>query len=540
MPSRGYAVGQAGRAAPLRQELDPGIRCRREVAGASFTSIAFAGSEAIVAYRFRTSRARRRRPLHGRPARQRRLGLARGREADAALAGAIPWAVAGLPDGGAAISAEDLGGRPLILEREAQGAPWQPTPAPYSGIEVPSSLALFREGGALRAVGTGNAPNTLQLDTNERPPPAGFPPNLIRPYPLASGYVLRQTASGWSDETHERNNAQDPPGEYKLYDMAYQPDPTAALLLDPNGTGWAVGGAIEHESPRRRCETGDVARYRDADAGPPDSRPRRWPRNRRRRRSRSGAARCVRRPAPTAPTRASARMCGCPRRSNAPARSPGVRAFLYTGPRVTDGPGPWRIPGPLRTRVRALCGRARLEQPAGLRGGRPERPRSGERVRLRAGLLGIPGTFRRRSGSPRHRRWRALQRGLLGRRPVRLLLAPHERRLRPPGARDHARRQLRRRRDPARVALVAARARPSRWPNRRSRVGSADLNAKIAAGDASAATLLRTLVTGPCAAAAPVAPRPTSMTRRKKTCRDAAARRAGARSPRSARARSAT
>lgn len=342
-PSRGYAVGQAGvllaYGKSWSQEPLPA-----EVAGASFTSIAFAGSEAIVAYRiphFQTLGE----GAHytGGLLVNDGSGWRVDAEANTALGGAIPWAVAGLADGGAAISAEDLGSRPLILERNVADAPWQPTAVPYSGIEVPSSLALFREGGALRVVGAGNAPKTLQLDTSERQPPAGFPPNLVRPYPLSSGYVLRQTSAGWSDETHERNNAQDPPGEYKLYDMVYQPDPTAALLVDPSsGAGWAVGGTV-NTADGGALETADIARYREAT--PP-----------------AGFA-----PAPVQAAAGRAvfaiggnAMCvaTCADRANARigpdvwltsalehAREvAGVRAFLDTGPRVTTGAGHGEFP----------------------------------------------------------------------------------------------------------------------------------------------------------------------------------------------------
>ncbi len=342
-PSRGYAVGQAGvllgYGKSWSQEALPA-----EVAGASFTSIAFAGSEAIVAYRIPHVQSQGEGAHYtGGLLVNDGSGWRVDGEANTALAGAIPWAVAGLADGSAAISAEALDSRPLILERDGSGAAWHPTPVPYSGFEVPSSLALFREGGALRVIGTGNAPKTLLTDTNERPPPAGFPPLLVKPYPPASGYVLRQTPAGWSDETHERNNAQDPPGEYKFYDMVYQPDPIGALLIDPgSGAGWAVGGSV-NTAVGGALETADVARYRDAT--PP-----------------SGVA-----PAPLQAEAGQAAfaiggnaMCvsTCADRANARVgpdvwlssaleharETAGVRAFLYTGPRVTTGAGHGEFP----------------------------------------------------------------------------------------------------------------------------------------------------------------------------------------------------
>ena len=41
-----------------------------------------------------------------------------------------------------------------ILERQSPGAPWQSV-APIPAARAPGSLALFREGGALRAIGAG-------------------------------------------------------------------------------------------------------------------------------------------------------------------------------------------------------------------------------------------------------------------------------------------------------------------------------------------------------------------------------------------------
>ncbi len=338
-PSRGYAVGQQG--VLLRygktwtqEELPP------EVAGASFTSIAFAGSEAIVAYRqIHLETATEGDHYTGGLLVNDGSGWHVDQGAALALGRNVPWAVAGLPDGGAAVSATPGGysEAPLILERESAEAPWLPT-SPYPGDEAPGSLALFREGGALRAIGSGGVPSTIQFE-DERPPPAGFPPNLIKPYPLATGYVIRQTAVGWSDEEHERNDVRDPLGEYKAYDMVYQPDPTSAVMIDSTGTqGWAVGGVVE-EAGNGRLDTADVDRYPADGVVPP------------------GFATA---PVPTHPSEATFAIAGgaqclapCAARANArlgpdvwlssaleQARQiAGVRAFLYTGPRVTSGEG---------------------------------------------------------------------------------------------------------------------------------------------------------------------------------------------------------
>ncbi len=345
-PSRGYAVGQQG--VLLRygktwsQEALP-----PEVAGASFTSIAFAGSEALVAFRlFHPQTGSEAAHYTGGLLVNDGSGWSLDQEAMQALAGDVPWAVAGLPDGGAALSATPGGfsESPLVLERNAPGEGWQQAP-PYPGLEAPGSLALFREDGALRAVGSGGVPDTLQID-DERAPPAGFPPALIKPYPLATGYVLRQTGNGWEDEEHERNHAEDPPGEYKLYDLPYQPDPTSAVLIGPTGSeGWAVGGAVD-ESPSGALDTADIARYPADGVAPPGlgSSPVQA--------SSSdaafaiaGGATCL---APCA-DRVNARVGPNVWLSSALEQArqiSGLRAFLYTGPGITTGVGHGSVPVP--------------------------------------------------------------------------------------------------------------------------------------------------------------------------------------------------
>ena len=346
-PSRGYAVGQQG--VLLRygktwtQEALPS-----EVAGASFTSIAFAGSEAIVAYRqFHPQVGGEGAHYTGGLLVNEGSGWHVDQGATQALGNAIPWAVAGLPDGGAALSATPggLAGSPLILERESPQAQWLPTPVPYPGAEAPGSLALFREGGVLRAIGSGGVPDTLPID-DAKPTPAGFPPTLIGPYPIATGYVLRQTATGWSDEEHERNHVQDPLGEYKSYDMVYQADPTSAVLVDPTGAqGWAVGGYVD-ESAGGRLDTADVARYPAEGVAPPGL----------------AAAPVQANPSEAAFAIAGGAQCLAPCANRANARVgpdvwlstaleqahqiSGLRAFLYTGPHVTSGEGHGTVPVP--------------------------------------------------------------------------------------------------------------------------------------------------------------------------------------------------
>ncbi len=351
--SRGYVVGQSGvllrfgKTWTQERTCEPGVPepcLPAEVAQASFTSVAFAGSEAIVAYRVpHLILSGEGSVLHYTGGVL--LNSGSGWRVDSAAAAAlasenedIPWAVAALPDGGAALSADSSAGVPRVLERNSAEAPWEATAQRYPGFQAPGSLALFREGGALRVIGSGGVPNTQGSD-DVAPPPAGSPPALILPYPLAGGggYVLRQTATGWSDQEHDHSDIQAPPGRYRVYDMVNQPDPIWAVLIDPAGaSGWAVGGVVGGSSGRR-ADTADIARYPADGSTPPGV----------------GAS-----PVPVSPGEAAfaiggGAQCAAPCADRADAgigpdvwlssaldragSIPGVRDFLYTGPRVTTG-----------------------------------------------------------------------------------------------------------------------------------------------------------------------------------------------------------
>jgi hypothetical protein len=349
-PARGYAVGSAEVAGETGVLLRYGKTWTQEtglppeVRGASFVSIAFAGSEAIVAYRTRPGITGGR--ASGGLIVNDGSGWRVDQEATAAMGSGVPAAVAGLTDGGAAFTVVGGARGAQVFERDAPGAPWQATPTPLPGLAA-GSLALFREGGALRAiVAAGGVSNQSEPSA----PPPGFPPNYLGPLPPLgsgpdSGGVLRQTPSGWSDEDHELNPAGEPAGSYLYHDLPYRPDPILAVLVDPAGTqGWALGGTISGEA---RLETADVERY-PADGVAPLG---------------EGSS-----PVPLASGEATFAVGGgaqcaapCADRARAGigpdvwlaaalrrAREIGVRAFLYTGPRVTEGAttGPKTVPIP--------------------------------------------------------------------------------------------------------------------------------------------------------------------------------------------------
>ncbi len=341
-PARGYAVGESGVLLSYGKSWTQETALPPEVAGASFTSVAFAGSEAIVAYRKLLDRSRESSYVGGLL-----VNDGSGWRVDAAAAAAmgedVPLVVAGLPDGGAAFAARSFttGEGARIFERDSSSSTWQPAATPFPGGGSPGSLALFREGGALRAVASGNAPGGFEAE-GAAPSPPGFPPPLVGPYGLGSNTlsgVLRQTAGGWSDEEHELNDAREPPGQYSFYDTVYQPDPIAAVLIDPSGgQGWAVGGFVDNNPGGGGVlDTAEIARY-PADGVAPtgvgtspvkvEHRVATF--------AIGGNAECA---APCA-DRAQARIGPDAWLGSALQRAgqiEGVRAFLYTGPRVTTG-----------------------------------------------------------------------------------------------------------------------------------------------------------------------------------------------------------
>jgi hypothetical protein len=334
-PERGYAVGQGGvllgYGKEWTQEAVPA-----EAAGASFTSIAFAGSEAIVAFRKLPDPSRNR--YTGGLLVNDGSGWRVDEGAAAAVGADVPEVVAGLPDGGAAFAAN--GPEPArVFERSGAESPWQPTPTPLPGGREPGSLALFREAGQLRAIAAGSALSTFSVES-ATPSAPGTPPVLIKPYPLEdspeSG-VLRQTASGWSDEEHDLNNAHEPPGHYSFYDSVFQPDPISAVLIDPTGTqGWAVGGFVEPAGEHDGAlDTADIDRY-PADGSAPPGVSETPLRTTGASFAIGGGAQCA---APCG-DRAEAGLGPDVWLSSALSRADtiaGVRAFLYTGPRVTSG-----------------------------------------------------------------------------------------------------------------------------------------------------------------------------------------------------------
>lgn len=157
--------------------------------------------------------------------------------------------VAGLPDGGVVVA-----GRGFVLERDGAGRPWRFSDQPLPGRQTPVAAAAFREGDRVRALLSiaplEEYPLRRELEPGATDPDAP-PPRLGPLSTTPEAYLVRETAAGWRDE--DRSG------------LGRRSDAALALLVDPAGRGWAVGGfngaagpgaAVEDET-----ETAGIFRY---------------------------------------------------------------------------------------------------------------------------------------------------------------------------------------------------------------------------------------------------------------------------------------
>src|SRR4029077_1027083 len=129
------------------------------------------------------------------------------------------------------------------------------TPLPLPEAQSVSALAAYRDAsGAVRAIASidldpyanpnyGGGPRVGPYAGDFAPVPSpGQPPAHLSPDPLPNtGYLLKETASGWSDMEHMALEAIETKGEDK--DAPVRPDPAQGLLVNPDGSsGLAVGG----------------------------------------------------------------------------------------------------------------------------------------------------------------------------------------------------------------------------------------------------------------------------------------------------------
>jgi len=229
-PALGYAVGLGGTLlrygkswTQVPSEGPEGLP--HGLQEANFTSVAFAGSEAMVA-------AEHNLLVNG------GSGWKMDPEVHALLS-SLPTApslnvVAGLPNGGAVAA-----GRDVVIERDSAGAPWHFSEQPIVS-ETAVAAAPLLEGSKVRALlsvvpdFTYPPPLILPIVDPNTPPP------LIPPNPLpGDGYLLRETPAGWEDEERAAYAGDTP-------DKPMKADPISAFDVGPSGSGWALGGWSGH------------------------------------------------------------------------------------------------------------------------------------------------------------------------------------------------------------------------------------------------------------------------------------------------------
>jgi hypothetical protein len=156
-----------------------------------------------------------------------------------------------------------------VIERDGPSSAWRFSLQPLLGV-TPVALAAFRSGGAVRALAAVQpqlpfpVPDVLPETSPDSPPP------LVPPFPLpGDGYLVRETDTGWRDEQRTAYAG-------ATADRPVKSDPIAALLVDGNGEGWALGGwsgesdavgrgngnrSAQGRGDRTRVQTAAVLRY---------------------------------------------------------------------------------------------------------------------------------------------------------------------------------------------------------------------------------------------------------------------------------------
>ncbi len=220
-PGIGYAVGQSGVLLSYGKSWTQEEGLPSGFAEANFSSVAFAGSEAMVVAEHDLL-----------------VDKGSGWEVEPEvhkLLASLPSTpslnvVAGLPNGGAV-----LAGHEVVLERDSGEAPWHFSEEPIVN-ETAIAAAPLLEGSKVRALLSVVPDFTYPPPFILPPVDPNSPPPLIPPYPLpGDGYLLRETPSGWEDEERAAyaGDSQDKP---------LKVDPIAALDIGTNGSGWALGG----------------------------------------------------------------------------------------------------------------------------------------------------------------------------------------------------------------------------------------------------------------------------------------------------------
>lgn len=251
-PAVGYAVGKQGVLLSYGKTWSQAAALPAGLQEANFTSIAFAGGEAIVGYRMLGASGKE---VGGLIVNRDEAGsvwevdteaqklLAQLSEQEATVISKV----AGLPDGGAVAA-----GPGIVIERDGPaGSPWRFAPEPLPEAANIAALAAFREGPRVRALvsidtSANSLPDGLIFLAIDNPPGSapGQPPLYLEPDPLpATGYLLRENAGGWQDLEGDAFPDPEIAAGQERSDLPAWPDPVLALLVGPTGAeGWAVGG----------------------------------------------------------------------------------------------------------------------------------------------------------------------------------------------------------------------------------------------------------------------------------------------------------
>jgi hypothetical protein len=253
-PELGYAVGKQGAllkygksweqiSANERERLEGELNTEEQ--SLDFTSVTFAGNEALATYRMVQGEAE----VGGIIVED---GTGWHVEKNIPQIGAgVLSKIDGLSDGGVVAA-----GPGEVIERDSPNGQWRFSSEPPPLTQNVSALAAYRDpAGSVRAVISVDLnqllnPNAIverpfrfsSWGLLDSPPPTGpgQPPFFVEPDPLPStGYVLKETAEGWIDMEH----AALPAIEGVAVDQPVRPDPVLALVVNPSGaSGLAVGG----------------------------------------------------------------------------------------------------------------------------------------------------------------------------------------------------------------------------------------------------------------------------------------------------------
>jgi hypothetical protein len=236
--SVGYAVGKDGTILSFSNGVWAMQTPPAGLANADYSSVTFAGDEAIAAYRLPPAGSSGTESggliVNDGSGWQTVPGLPSGH--------AVLTDVAGLADGGAVAA-----GPGIVIERNSSTTAWQYSPTPLGELTdgAVAALAAYRDSaGQVRAIVSVDPDPTEDPDVSGSPAQDADTANPIDPDPEPNqGFIVQETAGGWVDaELQDFPGINEPPGSTPI-DQPGWPESVYALLVNATGTqGWAVGG----------------------------------------------------------------------------------------------------------------------------------------------------------------------------------------------------------------------------------------------------------------------------------------------------------